>query len=146
MPARHGCFRLKEDGPLFLNFGILGVYLGVYHPRTITSRILRERAHYLYSHAYETVRRLAFSLDSFQQAVNKWEHIYALPMEEWSNHLDQVVQGTVESGQVRISQAVVRPTKKPRYLVAFNVHARIMNSPKVCAFYRHVLGSGTARS
>ncbi len=93
MPVRHGCCRPKEDGPLLLHFGILGVFLGVYHPRTITSRVSRERAKCLYSHAYETVRRLAFSLDTFQQAKEKWEDVFSLPIEQWREHDDQIVLG-----------------------------------------------------
>ena len=37
MPARHGCYRLKEDGPLFLHFGMLSVFTGVLCPGGITS-------------------------------------------------------------------------------------------------------------
>ena len=79
MPVRHGCFRVKEDGPLVLNFGILSVFLGIFQPRSIASRATEERAQALYSHVYESIRRLAFSLDMFQQGVKKWEEIYAAP-------------------------------------------------------------------
>src|SRR5262249_2070053 len=39
------------------------------------------------------VRRLAFSLDTFQRAEKEWERIFCLPMEQWSDHLDQIIFG-----------------------------------------------------
>ncbi len=93
MPVRHGCFRLKEDGPLFLHFGMLRVFIGVLSPGRITSQQAQERAQSLHRHINDAVRRLAYSLDTFQQAKEKWEDAFSLPMEQWMEHNDQVVLG-----------------------------------------------------
>ena len=91
MPVRHGCFRVKKDGPLVLNFGILSVFLGVLHPRSISSRTTQERTQSLHFHFSEAIRRLAFCLDVFQQGVRQREEIYALPLQEWGNYPDQIM-------------------------------------------------------
>ena len=41
-------------------------------------------------HINDAVRRLAYSLDTFQHAKVKWEDVLSLPMEQWMEHDDQV--------------------------------------------------------
>jgi len=91
MPVRYGCSHLKEDGPLFLHFGMLGVFIGVLYPGRITSQQAQKRVQSLHLHINDAVRRLAYSLDTFQQAKEKWEDVFSLPMEQWMEHDDQIV-------------------------------------------------------
>jgi hypothetical protein len=93
MPVRHGCSRVKEDGPLFLHFGMLGVFIGVLYPGRITSQQAQKRVQSLHLHINDAFRRLAYSLDMFQQAKEKWEDVFSLPMEQWMEHDDQIVLG-----------------------------------------------------
>ena len=62
MPVRHGCSRLKEDGPLFLHFGMLGVFIGVLYPGRITSQQAQKRVQSLHLHINDAVRRLGACL------------------------------------------------------------------------------------
>jgi len=72
---------------------MLGVFMGVRYPGRITSQQAQERAQSLHLHINDAVRRLAYSLDTFQQAKEKWEDVLSLPMEQWVEHDDQIVLG-----------------------------------------------------
>ena len=86
MPVRHGCYRLKDDGPLFMHFGMLRVFSGVVYMNRITDKTHENRAYYLDHHVNDAVRRMAFSLDNFQQVEQEWEHLFSIPFQEWGDH------------------------------------------------------------